>query len=54
MSPEPLYSFELERSLLAAMALFQSSDETRVTLAATKFEIRRNGMRHELTLVATK
>lgn len=53
MAPEPLYSFELERSLLAAMALFQSADETRFVLAATKFEIRRNGMRHELTLVAT-
>lgn len=53
MKPDPLYSFEIERSLLLALALFQSSDETRVVLNATKFELRAIGGKHELTLIAT-
>lgn len=53
MKTDPLYSFELERSLLLALALFQSADETRVVLNATKFELRAIGGKHELTLIAT-
>lgn len=46
---DPLYSFEIQRSVLTAMALFQSDDETRFVLNNTKFEI----VGVELTLVAT-
>jgi hypothetical protein len=53
MSTEPLYSFELSRPLLEAMALFQSKDESRFILNSTQFEINTNGMRVELTLVST-
>jgi hypothetical protein len=53
MKTDPIYSFEVERSLLLALALFQSADETRVVLNATKFELRAIGGKHELTLIAT-
>lgn len=54
MQTDPIYSFEVPRCLLQAVALFQSEDETRFVLSTTKFEIRKFGdNRYELTLVAT-
>jgi hypothetical protein len=51
MTTEPLYSFQLARGLLKAMALFQA-DEDRPALACASFEIRKTvGDHHELTLV---
>lgn len=50
MTTEPLYSFQLSRGLLKAIALFQA-DEDRPALACSSFEIRKTaGNHHELTL----
>lgn len=49
MSTDPLYSFEIARPVLTAMALFQSDDENRFVLNNTQFEIVGN----DLTLAAT-
>ena len=51
MNTDALYSFQLARGLLKALSLFQSED--RPALACAQFEIRANGMRHELTIVTT-
>jgi hypothetical protein len=52
MSTEPVYSFQLSRGLLKALALFQADDD-RPALACTNFEIRKTvNEHHELTLVA--
>lgn len=53
LTSEPRFSFEISRKLLEVMSLFQSGDETRMTLCNSLFEITRNGMRTELILVAT-
>lgn len=50
---DPLYSFQLPRGLLKALALFQSNDETRLALQCTCFEIRPGiGDNREATLVS--
>lgn len=52
MNTDPLYSFQLSRGLLKALALFQA-DSDRPQLACTSFEIRLTaGEHHELTLVS--
>lgn len=54
MSTDPLYSFQLPRGLLKAMALFQSTDETRISLFCTCFEIVKAPSGHcSLTLIST-
>lgn len=53
MNIEPLYSFQLPRGLLRAIALFQA-DTDRPTLALTCIEIRATvGGHHDITLAAT-
>lgn len=51
MTTDPLYSFQLARGLLKAMALFQASED-RPNIACTSFEISRSGSHHNLTLAA--
>lgn len=52
-SNEPLFSFELSRGVLRAMALFQA-DESRVSLCAVSFEIvKKASGHHEITLAST-
>jgi len=51
MTPDPLFSFQLPRGLLKAMALFQH--EERAPIACASFEIRQTGNRHEITIVST-
>lgn len=54
MSTDPIYSFQLPRGLLKAMALFQSDDETRLSLFCTCFEVVKSASGHcSLTLIAT-
>jgi hypothetical protein len=54
MSSDPLYSFQLPRGLLKAMALFQSDDETRLSLFCTCFEVAKTPSGHcNLTLIST-
>ena len=52
MSPDLEYSFTLPRLVLRALALFQASSD-RPSLACTSLELKRNGLRHTLTLCAT-
>lgn len=54
MSQDPIYSFQLPRGLLKAMALFQTSDETRLALFCTCFEVVKSPSGHaNVTLIAT-
>lgn len=52
MSPDLEYSFRLPRLVLRALALFQATAD-RPSLACTSLELKRNGLRHTLTLCAT-
>jgi hypothetical protein len=49
MTADPLFSFQLPRLLLRAMALFQHDE--RAALKCASFEIRAHGKHHELTIV---
>lgn len=54
MNSDPLYSFQLPRGLLKAMSLFQSTDETRLSLFCTCFEVVKAASGHcSVTLIAT-
>lgn len=54
LSKEPRYSFEISRVVLEVMSLFQSSDQTRLALNNTQFDIRRaNGVAAELIMAST-
>lgn len=54
MKTNPLYSFALPRSVLKALALFQSTDTSRYILNSTKFEISLTPAGdHRLQLIAT-
>lgn len=54
LTSEPRYSFEISRSVLEVMSLFQSGDQTQLALNNTQFDIRRaNGIAAELIMAST-